>query len=90
MYTSKLTILLFFLAKLFLKGFACVITMARNEISTLIMLLIQAICVQFNDILTDTNDKISQEFLIFCTTNRFKCRVFSVHDLINDIINDLD
>ena len=50
--------------------------MARNEISSLIMSLLEAISVQFNDILHNINDKITRDFSILCLTNSLKCQAF--------------
>ena len=58
-----------------LSSYCYVLGMARNEISSL-MSLLEAISVQFNDILHDINDKITRDFSIFCLTNSLKCFFF--------------
>ena len=56
--------------------FTYVMRMAWNEILSLIMSLIWAISGYFSDILNDINNKILQEFSIFCMINSFKCRAY--------------
>ena len=53
------------------------------------MSLIQAISVELKNIWNEINNKILQEFRVFCTINRFKCHALSLNDINNDISNNI-